>query len=160
MFPRTVRCIPVYVRYDKGFMALYTEMQSTKHSIFVHSDNDYTCTYTQSMNIVSPYIQWMNFVSHYVQLMNFVSQCEHQVAQLMLRTRHTDLLYMYFFTQKKPIFYFIRTILKFLFRLYNNEVICYNQKLKFRYLQVYLCLIDARSKAVEKVALNISCDIL
>lgn len=32
--------------------------------------------------------------------------------------------------------------------------------MKFRYLQVYLCLIDARSKAVEKVALNISCDIL
>lgn len=30
----------VYVRYDKGFMALYTEMQSTKHSIFVHSVND------------------------------------------------------------------------------------------------------------------------
>lgn len=28
------------------------------------------------------------------------------------------------------------------------------------YLHVYLCLIDARSKAVEKVALNISCDIL
>lgn len=33
-------------------------------------------------------------------------------------------------------------------------------EIEIRYLHVYLCLIDARSKAVEKVALNISCDIL